>query len=91
MLSYFIYWTIQFPFLLVSPQRIRWLFLAKMIIVPATWFAMMIWAFVKTSNRESGSIFDQPSSLRGSALAWAWLSALNCKYFLPIHLPSAYA
>ncbi|KAH7104535.1 NCS1 nucleoside transporter family [Auriculariales sp. MPI-PUGE-AT-0066] len=77
MLCYFIYWLIQFPFLLVSPQRIRWLFLAKVLIVPATWFAMMIWAFVRTSEKGSGSVFGASTTLHGSALAWAWLSALN--------------
>ena len=37
----------QFPLMFVSPQRIRWLFVLKAIIVPPTWLAMLIWAFVK--------------------------------------------
>ena len=28
-MCYFLYWIIQFPFLLVSPQKIRWLFMVK--------------------------------------------------------------
>ena len=29
MLCYFLYWLIQFPLMFVSPQKIRWLFVAK--------------------------------------------------------------
>ena len=65
----------QFPFLLISPQRIRWLFLVKALIVPAAWLAMLIWAFVKVPNH--GDLFQQSASVSGASLSWAWLSALN--------------
>ncbi|KII83850.1 hypothetical protein PLICRDRAFT_444085 [Plicaturopsis crispa FD-325 SS-3] len=77
LMCYFLYWLIQFPFMLVSPQRIRWLFLAKAIIVPPTWLAMLIWAFVKVPSNSSGGILAEHTALHGSALSWAWLSALN--------------
>jgi cytosine/uracil/thiamine/allantoin permease len=47
----------------------------KAIIVPATWIAMMIWAFVRVPS--STGLFDQHASLAGAPLSWAWLSALN--------------
>ena len=75
MMCYFLYWLLQFPFMFVSPQKIRWLFAAKGIIVPLAWLAMLIWAFVKVPSH--GSLFQQKSSLSGSQLSWAWLSALN--------------
>ncbi|KAI0309766.1 NCS1 nucleoside transporter family [Amylostereum chailletii] len=75
MMCYLLYWLIQFPFMLVSPQRIRWLFLAKAIVVPPTWLAMLIWAMVKVPPRNG--ILSAHSSLHGSSLSWAWLSALN--------------
>jgi NCS1 family nucleobase:cation symporter-1 len=75
MICYFIFWFIQFPFLLVSPQKIRWLFAIKAVIVPCAWLAMMIWAFVKTDGAKA--IFVQKATLHGSALSWAWLTALN--------------
>ncbi|KAL5478736.1 hypothetical protein ACEPAI_2013 [Sanghuangporus weigelae] len=75
MLCYTIYWLIQFPFMLVSPQKIRWLFVAKGIIVPIAWVAMLIWSFVKVPINES--LFAQPSNLSGSSLIWAWLNAMN--------------
>ena len=75
MLCYFLYWLIQLPFMLISPQKIRWLFLAKAIIVPPTWLALLIWAFIKVPP--NSGILAQKTELSGSALSWAWLSALN--------------
>jgi len=59
---------------LLSPQRLRWLFLAKAIIVPPALFAMLGWAFATTGG---GAIFQQKGSLSGSELVWTWLGALN--------------
>ncbi|KIM82056.1 hypothetical protein PILCRDRAFT_820964 [Piloderma croceum F 1598] len=75
MICYLLFWIIQFPFLLVSPQKIRWLFVVKAIIVPATWIAMAIWAFVRVPS--SQGLFKHHTSLEGAALRWAWLRALN--------------
>jgi nucleobase:cation symporter-1, NCS1 family len=75
MICYFLYWLIQLPFMFVSPQKIRWLFFAKAIIVPPTWLALLIWAFVKVPP--SSGILARKAELSGSALSWAWLSALN--------------
>ena len=59
----------------ISPQKIRWLFLAKSIIVPPTWLALLIWAMVKVPP--STGLFAQKAGLSGSGLSWAWLAALN--------------
>lgn len=59
----------------VSPQKIRWLFLVKALIVPAAWLAMLIWAVVKVPA--SQGLFGQHSQLKGSNFSWSWLSALN--------------
>lgn len=61
--------------MLVSPHRIRWLFVAKAVIVPAAWVAMLIWAFAKVPA--SSGFFSQTPTLSGSRLSWAWLSSLN--------------
>lgn len=66
---------LQFPLMFVSPQRIRWLFLLKALVVPPAWIAMLIWAFVRVPPNKG--LFEQKSTLSGSALAYAWLSALN--------------
>lgn len=75
MMCYFLYWLIQFPFMFVSPQKIRWLFLVKAILVPPAWLAMLIWAFVKVPS--SKGLFEQHATLSGSTFSYAWLSALN--------------
>jgi Permease for cytosine/purines, uracil, thiamine, allantoin len=75
MVCYVVYWLIQFPFMFVSPQMIRHLFKLKALIVPATWLAMLIWAFVKVPTHEG--LFKRHLILSGSELSWAWLSALN--------------
>lgn len=74
LLCYFIFWLFQLPFLFISPQSLRWLFLAKAIIVPPALFAMLGWAFATTGG---GAIFQQKGSLSGSQLVWTWLGALN--------------
>ncbi|KAH9982021.1 cytosine-purine permease [Russula compacta] len=75
MICYFLFWLIQFPFMFISPQRIRWLFLAKAIIVPPTWLGLLIWAFVKVPPNTG--LLSQKGKLSGSEFTWAWLSALN--------------
>lgn len=75
LMCYLLFWLMQFPFLLISPQKVRWLFFAKAIIVPPAFLAMMIWAFASTGG--GGEIFRQESTLSGSRLGWAWMAALN--------------
>ncbi|KAJ6576438.1 permease for cytosine/purines, uracil, thiamine, allantoin-domain-containing protein [Mycena vulgaris] len=75
MMCYFLFWLLQLPFLLVSPQRIRYLFVVKAAIVPATWLAMLIWALHEAPP--SVSLTPKHAALSGSAASWAWLSALN--------------
>jgi len=72
---YFIYWLIQLPFMLISPQKIRWLFFAKAIIVPPSWLALLIWAFVKVPS--SKGLFTLHATATGSDFSWAYLTALN--------------
>ncbi|KAI6019475.1 NCS1 nucleoside transporter family [Pisolithus microcarpus] len=75
LLCYLLYWIIQFPFMLLSPHNIRWLFLVKGIVVPITWLAMVIWAFVRVPP--STGLFTQHATTSGSQLSWTWLSAMN--------------
>lgn len=74
-MCYLLYWLIQFPFMFISPQRIQYLFLAKAIIVPPAWLAILIWSFVKVPV--SVSLDTHHATLAGSALSFAYLKALN--------------
>ncbi|KAJ3529036.1 hypothetical protein NM688_g7911 [Phlebia brevispora] len=75
LMCYFLYWLFQLPFLFMSPQKLRWLFLVKAIVVPAAWFAILIWAAVTVPI--SQGLFAQRAQLSGAPLSWAWLSSMN--------------
>ncbi|EIW51596.1 NCS1 nucleoside transporter family [Trametes versicolor FP-101664 SS1] len=74
-MCYFLYWLILIPLMFVSPQKIRWFFLLKAVVVPPAWIAILIWSFVKVPA--SQGLFGQHTHLSGSTLSYAWLSALN--------------
>jgi nucleobase:cation symporter-1, NCS1 family len=75
MMCYFLFWLLQFPFMFLSPQQIRWLFVVKAVIVPPTWVALFVWAVVKAPVAES--LNQEHSSLSGSQFNWAWISSMN--------------
>ncbi|KAJ7471429.1 cytosine-purine permease [Mycena galericulata] len=75
MTCFFLFWLIQFPFLLLSPRRIRHLFVAKAILVPATCVAMLTWAMVRAPPNHS--LLSDAGLSAGSTLTWKWLSSLN--------------
>jgi len=74
-MCYVIYWCIQFPLMLLSPNKIKHFFTFKAVIVPIAMLAILIWAMVKAPP--SVSLEPHKPSLSGSTAAWAWLSALN--------------
>ncbi|KIJ18168.1 hypothetical protein PAXINDRAFT_179500 [Paxillus involutus ATCC 200175] len=74
-LCYFLYWLIQFPFMLLTPHKVRWLFLVKAVVVPIAWLSMVIWAFVRVPP--SDGLFSQHATITGSQFSWTWLSAMN--------------
>ncbi|RXW13820.1 hypothetical protein EST38_g12035 [Candolleomyces aberdarensis] len=74
-MCYFLYWLVQFPFLLFSPQKIRHLFTFKAIVVPCAWIAILIWAMVKAPPRVS--LDPMPSNVHGSTAKWLWFGAMN--------------
>lgn len=74
MISFFLFWLGQLPFLFMHPNQLRFLFMAKSIIVPAAWLAIMIWAL---ASSKGGDIFNQTSTVSGSAYSWAFLSSMT--------------
>ena len=59
----------------MSPQKIRFLFLVKGVVVPIAWLAMVIWAFVRVPP--SSGLFAGHATITGTQFSWNWLSALN--------------
>ncbi|KAL3466843.1 permease for cytosine/purines, uracil, thiamine, allantoin-domain-containing protein [Aspergillus heterothallicus] len=74
MIAYLIFFIVQFPFLCIHPNKARWLFLAKTIIVPAAWIAILIWAFVAEG---AGPIFEQKPTASGPQYSWVFLASMT--------------
>ncbi|KAL5409395.1 hypothetical protein PMIN03_005954 [Paraphaeosphaeria minitans] len=75
MISFFLFWLIQVPFLVMHPNNLRWLFMVKSVVVPIAWIAILVWAFVATDG--GGHLFEEKSKIQGSAYSWAFLSSLT--------------
>ena len=71
-------WLAQIPFLYMHPNNLRYLFIAKSIIVPICFIAMLIWAFRSTGGT-GGPLLSSSSkaAIGGSAYSYAWLSSLT--------------
>lgn len=73
--SFVIFWFLQLPFLVMHPNRLRWLFMAKSVIVPIAWVAILVWALASTRGDD---IFgDQKPSVTGASYSWAFLASMN--------------
>lgn len=72
--SFVIFWFFQIPFLSMHPNKLRWLFLAKSIIVPIAWVAILVWALASTRG---SAIFDQTPTVSGPRYSWAFLASMN--------------
>jgi NCS1 nucleoside transporter family len=76
MVALFIFWLIQVPFLCMHPNKLRWLFTIKSVLVPIAWIAILIWAFV--AEKGGGGIFTkQSASVSGSKYSWLFLANMT--------------
>jgi len=76
-LSFFLFWMVQLPFVWAPIHKVRHLFTVKSVIVPIAAIAFLAWS-IKDANG-IGPIVKQPASLKGSALAWAFVQAcMSC-------------
>jgi hypothetical protein len=60
MVGFLIFWIVQFPFLCIHPNKLRWLFAVKSVLVPIAWIAILIWAFV--AEKGGGGVFAQQTA-----------------------------
>lgn len=74
MVSYLIFWLVQFPFLCIHPNKLRWLFMVKSVLVPIAWIAIFIWAFVAESG---GGLLHQKATVSGSKYSWLFLANMT--------------
>jgi nucleobase:cation symporter-1, NCS1 family len=75
MISYFLFWIIQLPLLLIPPTRLRYLFMVKLVAAPITAIATMGWLVHKAGG--SGELFNLPETVHGSQKAYLWLSSMS--------------
>ncbi|KAL3422668.1 ncs1 allantoate transporter [Phlyctema vagabunda] len=75
LISYFLYHVIQTPFLFIKTERLKWIFLAKTILVPPMALGMVI--YLAVAARDVSDFWHQKSTVTGSARAWLWLSSMT--------------
>ncbi|MCJ1353488.1 MAG: hypothetical protein MMC33_003474 [Icmadophila ericetorum] len=75
MISYFLFWIIQLPLLLIPPTRLRWLFIVKLFAAPITALATLGWIVHKANG--AGDLFDLPETVHGTTRIYVWLSSMS--------------
>lgn len=75
MISYFLFWIIQLPLLLIHPTKLRPLFWIKLCAAPVAAIAMMGWCIHKAGG--GGDIFALRATATGQQYAWLWLSCMS--------------
>ena len=75
MLSYFLFWIIQLPLLLIHPTKLRPLFWIKLVAAPTAALATMGWCVREAGG--GGEIFALRPTVTGSRYAWLWLSCMS--------------
>jgi NCS1 family nucleobase:cation symporter-1 len=75
MISYFLFWIIQLPLLLIPPTRLKYLFMVKLVAAPLTAIATLGWIVHKAGG--SGELFNIPEKVHGSTKAYLWLSSMS--------------
>ncbi|TVY18575.1 putative permease [Lachnellula arida] len=75
MISYFLFWIIQLPLLLIPPTKLRYLFVIKLVAAPVAALATMGWCVHKAGG--SGNIFALKATVSGSQKAYLFLSSMS--------------
>lgn len=73
--SFIIYWILSLPVTYVPLHKLHWLFMAKAVVGPIVGFALFGWSITRAGG--IGPVFAQKSSLHGSDLHWAMLTAIS--------------
>ena len=75
MVSHFLFWTIQLPFLLQPPHKLKWFFVFKCVVVVVTSTATVI-AMTKMAHG-TGDIWEQTYQVHGPKRSWLILSSFS--------------
>ncbi|GCE99671.1 uracil permease [Zygosaccharomyces mellis] len=74
-MSFFIFWVISIPFLLIPPHKLKYLFAAKAALVPFAAFGFLIWAVVKSHGHLAMGDLSEYHP-HGSAFSWVFIRSL---------------
>ncbi|KAI3340097.1 uridine permease-like protein Fui1 [Ustulina deusta] len=74
-ISFFLFWIIQLPLLLIHPTKLKPLFWIKLVAAPASALALLGWSVRKAGG--GGEIFAQRATVSGSQYAYLWLSSMS--------------
>jgi NCS1 family nucleobase:cation symporter-1 len=93
MISYFLYWLIQFPMLLIPTHKLQYLFWVKTVLMPPVAIGMVRKTekscaakflanchqtiWVAMKAGGNGAFFNEPPKVHGSERAWLWLSSMT--------------
>jgi NCS1 family nucleobase:cation symporter-1 len=75
MVAHFIFWSVQLPFLLQRPHKLRWFFVFKVIFVLAAAVGTVIGMCVKAGG--SGDLWHQETDIRGTKRSWLILAYMS--------------
>ncbi|KAH8898619.1 allantoin permease [Thozetella sp. PMI_491] len=75
MISHFVFFSVQFPFLLIHPHKLRWFFVFKAVIVITCAVGTVIGMTRLASG--AGDIWNQEPTVSGSAKAWLIVSSMS--------------
>ncbi|KAH7393563.1 NCS1 allantoate transporter [Cadophora sp. MPI-SDFR-AT-0126] len=75
LISYFLYHVVQTPFLFIRTEKLKWMFLAKTILVPPMALSMVI--YLAVAAKDAPDFWNQKSEVTGSTRAWLWLSSMT--------------
>ncbi|KAI1324650.1 permease for cytosine/purines, uracil, thiamine, allantoin-domain-containing protein [Xylariaceae sp. FL0255] len=74
-ISYFLFWIIQLPLLLIHPRHLKPLFWIKLFAAPTAALAILGWSVRQAGG--GGDIFREKASVSGSDYAWLWLTCTS--------------
>lgn len=74
MLSFFLFWLFQLPFIYLPPHIVRHLFTVKAVLCPIAGISFLIWTLVKADG--GGPVIHQGSTISGSEFGWAFVNSV---------------
>ncbi|PWN31738.1 NCS1 nucleoside transporter family [Meira miltonrushii] len=72
--SFFLFSLISLPIIYIKPEKIRWFFMVKAVIVPIAAFAFFGWSIASANGL--GPIVHTPATVSGSVFGWGFVSSV---------------